>query len=88
MPFSQSTIKQHNNKFQDFYLVRLRTYTGSISHLFRCFFVNISVDKYYLYSMSSIGQYIESLIAEGEHRQSDVARVIGVPRQALSYVGE
>lgn len=36
--------------------------------------------------MSGVGQYIESLVKAGGHRQSDVARAIGVPRQLLSYV--
>lgn len=49
-------------------------------------FVNIFVDKYYLCNMSSVGQYIESLIKNGGHNQSDIARAIGVSRQSLSYV--
>jgi plasmid maintenance system antidote protein VapI len=36
--------------------------------------------------MNSIGQYIESLINKSGHRQSDIARSVGVPRQLLSYV--
>ena len=48
--------------------------------------MNIFVDNYYLCSMSSIEQYIESLIKMRGHSQSDIARAIGVPRQSLSYV--
>lgn len=36
--------------------------------------------------MERVGQYIESLLNKGEHKQSEVARAIGVPRQMLSYV--
>ena len=35
--------------------------------------------------MVNVGEYIEALIKEGGHRQSDIARAIGVPRQLLSY---
>lgn len=40
----------------------------------------------YLCTMERVGQYIESLLNKGGHKQSDVARAIGVPRQMLSYV--
>jgi plasmid maintenance system antidote protein VapI len=36
--------------------------------------------------MNGVGQYIESLVKAGGHRQSDIARSVGVPRQMLSYV--
>lgn len=36
--------------------------------------------------MNNVGQYIDSLIKEGGHKQSDIARAIGVPRQLLSYI--
>lgn len=36
--------------------------------------------------MNSVGQYIDSLIKEGGHKQSDIARAIGVQRQLLSYI--
>ncbi|MDR0955306.1 MAG: helix-turn-helix domain-containing protein [Rikenellaceae bacterium] len=36
--------------------------------------------------MNSTGQYIQSLVKESGHRQSDIARSVGVPRQLLSYV--
>jgi len=36
--------------------------------------------------MNGVGQYIGSLIKTGGHRQSDIARSVGVPRQLLSYV--
>lgn len=42
--------------------------------------------NYYLCTMERVGQYIESLLDKGGHKQSDVARAIGVPRQMLSYV--
>jgi len=40
----------------------------------------------YLCSMKNVGQYIDSLIKELGHKQSDIARTIGVPRQLLSYI--
>ncbi len=36
--------------------------------------------------MNSVGQYIDSLIKEGGHKQSYIARAIGVQRQLLSYI--
>lgn len=36
--------------------------------------------------MNNVGQYIDSLIKEGGHKQADIARAIGVQRQLLSYV--
>ena len=36
--------------------------------------------------MSGIGEYIEFLIKKGGYSQSDIARIIGVHRQSLSYV--
>ncbi len=36
--------------------------------------------------MNSVGQYIDFLIKEGGHKQSDIARAIGVQRQLLSYI--
>jgi plasmid maintenance system antidote protein VapI len=36
--------------------------------------------------MNNVGQYIDSLIKEGRHKQSDIARAIGVQRQLLSYI--
>jgi Plasmid maintenance system antidote protein len=36
--------------------------------------------------MNSVGEYIDSLIKEGRHKQSDIARAIGVQRQLLSYI--
>jgi plasmid maintenance system antidote protein VapI len=57
--------------------------------LFGAFFVvlvNISVNKYYLCIMNSVGQYIESLMKENSCGQSDIARSIGVSRQLLSCV--
>ena len=36
--------------------------------------------------MNGIGEHIESLIKKSGHSQSDIARAIGIHRQALSYV--
>ncbi len=36
--------------------------------------------------MNSVGHYIHSHIKEGGHKQSDIARAIGVQRQQLSYI--
>lgn len=36
--------------------------------------------------MNNVGRHIASLIKEGNHRQADVARAIGVQRQLLSYI--
>ncbi|MEN6619252.1 MAG: helix-turn-helix domain-containing protein [Rikenellaceae bacterium] len=42
--------------------------------------------NYYLCGMENIGQYIDSLVKKTGHKQSDIARSIGVPRQLLSYI--